>query len=340
MSAAGAPPRGGFRHGGSPPVGAAAEALLAAPTALLLDARDRNPALAALDLDRELAVLEHDWASYRGAAIHLERHGDDPDAPTVIVTHGLGDHSRRQLALATALTERGFNSLLIDRPGHGISDGRRGDATLEADLAVLELVIGIARSRGPGPVVLLGDSLGGIMSWYLLTREPDVDAVVCHCIAHPDVHPDAWFARKAPMMRALGRIAPLLPIPVERIADYDQVALDPETSRQFADHVDPLFNFTVTARSAASYIGFRPALAWEQVQTPVLVVIGGADRMVTAEFTRRAFERATPPRAELAEIEGGGHQLFSDQIDLAIGPVGDWLDAAVVDEPHARQPAA
>lgn len=327
MSRGGGPPRSGFRHGATPPVGAAAEALLDAPTRLLLGARDRNPALAAVDLDGELAALEHEWAPYRGTAIHLERHGSDPDAPTVVIAPGLGDHSRRQLALATALSERGFNSLVIDRVGHGISEGRRGDAPLEADLAVLELAIGIARARTSGPVILLGDSLGGIMSWYLLTREPDVDAVVCHCIAHPDVNPDPSFARRAALMRLLGRVAPYLPIGVDKIADYDQVALDPETKRQFAERVDPLFNFTVSARAAASYIGFRPAVPWERVETPALVMIGSEDRMVSPRFTRLALDRATPPHAELLEIAGGGHQLFADQIDLVIEPLAAWLGA-------------
>ena len=82
------PPRAGFRYGGSPPVGADAERLLAAPTELLLGARERNPALAALDLERELATLEHEWAPYRGDAIHLELHGADPAAPTVVVAPG------------------------------------------------------------------------------------------------------------------------------------------------------------------------------------------------------------------------------------------------------------
>ena len=327
MSAPGGPPRAGFRHGDSPPTGAGAESLLAAPTALMLEARERIPALAALDLERAIATAEHRWAAYRGAAIHLEHHRADPSAPTVIVAHGLGDHSRRQLALAAALAERGINSLLVDRQGHGISEGRRGDAPLEADLGVLELAIALARADGSGRVILLGDSLGGIMSWYLLTREPDVDGVVCHCIAHPEVDPDPSFARMAPLTRLIGRVAPLAPIAVERIADYTEVALDPETRRQFAEHVDPLFNFTVTARSAASYIGFRPGIPWEQVATPALVLIGGADRMVTPEFTRAAFERAHPPGAELLELDGGGHQLFSDQIDLAIEPVAGWIEA-------------
>jgi pimeloyl-ACP methyl ester carboxylesterase len=165
------------------------------------------------------------------------------------------------------------------------------------------------------------------MSWYLLTREPDIDAAVCHCIAHPDVHPDRSFARKAPLVIAAGRLFPYLPIPVHRIADYEQVALDPETKRQFDQQLDPLFNFTVSARSAASYIGFRPQVPWQQVRTPALVVIGAADRMVSPEFTRRSLERARPPWAEYLEIAGAGHQLFLDDLGAAIDPLAEWVEA-------------
>ena len=127
------------------------ERRLEVPTRLLLEARDRNPTLAALDLERELERLEHEWVGFNGLRIHLERHDVDPGAPTFIVVHGLGDHSRRQLALATALAERGFNSLLVDRQGHGLSEGRRGDSPLEADLGLLELAIGLVRSRSDRP---------------------------------------------------------------------------------------------------------------------------------------------------------------------------------------------
>ena len=108
----------------------------------------------------------------------------------MVYVHGLGDHARRSTPLGGALADAGLNAVLIDRRGHGISEGVRGDATLETDMAVAELALAYARQRFGGPVVLMGDSLGGIMSWYLLTREPDADAVVCHCINHPDVSND------------------------------------------------------------------------------------------------------------------------------------------------------
>jgi acylglycerol lipase len=309
-----------------PPTKAVAERMLELPTELILDTRERNPALAALDLEGVLERLEHAWMPHRGELIHLEAHWVGQAAPTFVIVPGLGDHARRHLALSAALAERGFNSLAIDRHGHGISEGRRGDSPLEGDLETVERALAVARERSSGPVVLVGDSLGGIIAWYLLTREPDVDAAICHCIGHPEVHHDPSFRLKAPLMRALGRVAPFAPIPVRQIADYDHVALDPQTREYFEAEIDGLFNFKVTARSAASYLAFEPAMSWSAVATPVVVVIGAADRMVTPEFTRRSLERDRPPNAELLEIEGAGHQLFLDDLGAAIAPIGGWVD--------------
>lgn len=310
-----------------------AERMLEPQTRVVRETCERNPELAGIDLDAALARLEHEWVAHRGVLLHLEHHSVEQGAPTFVVVPGLGDHTRRHLALAAALAGRGFNSVLVDRHGHGLSEGRRGDSPLEADLGLLELALALARSRNGGPVVLLGDSLGGILSWYLLTREPDVDAAVCHCIGHPDVHHDPSFRRKAPLLRALARIAPFAPIPVRQIADYEHVALDPQTKRYFDDELDPLFNFTVTARSVASFVGFRPAIAWERVTVPALVLIGAADRMVTPEFTRRSLAAGTPPNAELLEIQGAGHQLFLDHLAVTIGPLCEWTEAALESHP-------
>ena len=313
-----------LRYGGDPPPRPEAERLLEIPTRLILEARERNPALAALDLEASLEALEHRWLPYKGLQIHLEAHPGKPGAPTFVIAHGLGDHARRHLPLATALAEHGYGAIAVDRRGHGISEGRRGDATLEADLDVLELAIAHARAAGDGPVVLLGDSLGGIMSWYLLTREPDVEAVVCHCIGHPEVLPDPSLRYKQPLLRALGRIAPRAPVSVRQIADYDHVALDPVTKDYFDREVDELFNFKVTARSVASYMGFRPGIPWERVTTPALVMIGARDGMVTPEFTRAAYERAHPRGAEFITVDRAGHQLFLDDLGSALGPLLDW----------------
>jgi lysophospholipase len=318
-----------LRYGDGPPSSEVAERLLEVPTRLLLEARERNAALAALDLEGGVRRLEHAWAKQDGVLIHLEVHAIASGAPTVVIAHGLGDHTRRLTPLAIALGEAGFNVIGLDRRGHGISEGRRGDASLDEDFAVLRLGIAQARERFGGPVVLLGDSLGGIMIWYLLTEGTDVDAVVCHDISHPDVRHDASMRFKAPLMRAVGAVAPRLGISVRQVADYDHVALDPVTKAYFDDEVDKLFNFSISARSAASYLAFRPSRPWEQVATPALVIAGAEDRMVSPRFIEASLERSKPPNTTYVKVPGAGHQLFLDDLGDAFPPLLDWVRRAV-----------
>ena len=318
-----------LRYSDGPPGRDVAERLLDVPTRLLLEARERNAALAALDLEGGLRRLDHAWVKQNGVLIHLEVHSISEGAPTVVIAHGLGDHTRRLTPLAIALGEAGFNAIGLDRRGHGISEGRRGDASLDEDFAVLRLGIAQARERFGGPVVLLGDSLGGIMIWYLLTEGADVEAVVCHDISHPDVRHDASMRFKAPLVRAVGTVAPRLPIPVRQVADYDHVALDPVTKAYFDDEVDKLFNFTISARSAASYLAFRPSRPWEEVPTPALVIAGAEDRMVSPRFIEASLERSKPPNTSYANVPGAGHQLFLDDLGDAFPPLLEWLRRAV-----------
>ena len=315
---------------GAPPGPEALEERLGVTTAWLREAARVLPGLAEIDLDTVLAGLEHDWMELRGELMHLEVHPARGIAhATVVVVHGLGDHVRRATPLGGALAGAGLNAVLVDRRGHGLSEGPRGDASLEDDLATCEAAIAYARRRFGGPVVLMGDSLGGIMSWYLLTREPDVEAVVCHCIDHPDESHDPTVRWKAPLVRALARVAPRLPMPVTQIADYSQVALEPLTHRYFSDRIDPLFNFTVTVRSVASYTTFTPLVPWERVATPVLVTIGSEDRMVSQRHTELCLERAKPPNTTYIAHPGLGHQLYLDHLAQALPPVLDWIAASL-----------
>ena len=324
-----------LRYADGPPRHEVTERMLEVPTAWLREAAAALPGLAGVDLDGTLERLEHRWIDHRGERIHLEIHEATEPTATVVFAHGLGDHARRSTPLGGALAAAGLNAVLIDRVGHGISEGRRGDATLAADFGVVESAIAYARERFAGPVILMGDSLGGITSWYLLTHEPDVEAVVCHCINHPDVHHDPSIRWKGPLTQGLARIAPLLRMPVEQIADYSQVALEPLTGRYFTEREDRLFNFSITMRAAASYVGFEPRVAWERVATPVLVTIGDEDRMVTREHTERCLERARTPRTTFMPLAGMGHQLYLDHLADALPPTLGWIERALAGEPAA-----
>jgi UDP-glucose 4-epimerase len=288
------------------------------------------------DVDRMSERVEHVLLPYGDLQVHLELHSAAADsAPSIVFSPGIGGHSRFYLPLLGKLCDAGFNVIGIDRPGHGLSEGRRGDCTVEEALDVIESAATYARRRFGGPVALLGSSLGGILSWYALTREPDVEAVVCHNIAHPGVPHEPAARLKIPVLKRLARAAPFAGVPIKRIANFHAVADSPEVIDYFHREEDEIWAWKVTARSIASLYTYRPPLDWSAARVPVMVLVGESDRMVTRSFTEQVVATARPEAAEVRVLEGAGHMLFIDHLDRSLPVVVEWLAAALAGETAA-----
>ncbi|HEX2436091.1 MAG TPA: alpha/beta fold hydrolase [Solirubrobacterales bacterium] len=284
----------------------------------------RVPGMAGIDVDAAIAAAGHEFISHRRTRVQLEVHEAGPGDPTVVLTHGIGAHARLYTPLAARLREAGFNAVVVDRPGHGLSEGRRGDCPVERALDVLEAAVRWARSRYAGPVVLGGSSLGGILAWYAITREPDVDGAFCHFVGHPALYPDAATRLKLGPLRALARVAPSAPVPVKQVADFGAVAEDPEVRAYWADEVDGLYCFRNTARTVAGLFEFRPPVDWSGVEIPTLVVVGAEDRMTTPEYVERVLERSAPPRTTYRKLAGAAHLLPIEALDTFAGEIVAW----------------
>ena len=276
------------------------------------------------DLDRIADRVEHVLMPHKDKQVHLEVQAAADGAPSIVFSPGIGGHARFYLPVLGKLCDEGFNVVGIDRPGHGLSEGRRGDCTIEQILDVVEDSVRYARERFGGPVVLMGSSLGGIISWYSLTREPDVDAVVCHNIAHPSVYHEPSVRPKVAALKRLRRIAPFAGVPIKQIANFDEVAQTPEVLDYFDSEVDKTWCWKISARSAASLFEYEPPVDWSRVATPALVLVGGDDDMVSAEFTERVLAASRPPNCELRVLPGMGHMIFLDHLHESLPVVVDW----------------
>jgi pimeloyl-ACP methyl ester carboxylesterase len=278
------------------------------------------------EIDRMAGRVEHELIPYRDALVHLELHpAASDDAPTIVFSPGIGAYARFYLPLLGKLCDEGFNVVGIDRPGHGLSEGRRGDCTIEEILDVVEDAVRYARERFGGPVVLAGSSLGGIISWYALAREPDVEAVVCHNIAHPAVFHEPAMRLKVPALVRLARAAPLAGVPIKRIADFEKLSLAPEILDFARGETDRIWSWKISARSAASLFTYRPPLDWSDVETPVLALVGAEDEMVSAAFAQEVVRAGRPHRLDLRIMPGLGHLLFHDHLADSLPVVTDWV---------------
>ncbi|MGD8278561.1 MAG: lysophospholipase [Gemmatimonadota bacterium] len=263
--------------------------------------------------------------------VRLHRRSWTPSGPsiaTLVVVHGLSDHSARYDDAARGLASTGIAVQAFDLRGHGLSGGARGHARC-FDL-LLEDVDRVRRAvvdeAGPAaPLFLLGHSLGGLIAIRYLEEQPDAfrGAVIVSPWLGTVAEPPAW---KVGLARVLNRIAPALPIRARIPARF--LSRDPAVGPAFER--DPLTHDVITPR-LWSEVQVAIDLAFERVGrigVPVLFLIAGDDRIVDAERSR-AFGMSIPEgRAEVRVLEDRFHEVLNET-DAAdtVASMGAWIAA-------------
>jgi alpha-beta hydrolase superfamily lysophospholipase len=101
----------------------------------------------------------------------------------VQIVHGYAEHGGRYAHVADALTADGAIVYADDHIGHGRSDGERGLITNFGHVVEdLHTLGAIARERDPAlPLVLVGHSMGGLLSALVAQRWPETIAGIAFC---------------------------------------------------------------------------------------------------------------------------------------------------------------
>jgi alpha-beta hydrolase superfamily lysophospholipase len=285
----------------------------------------RSPRLTALAggaaaVRRMLDAIENVWMEHQGLRLHVDLHRSPAAKAAVVFQPGLGAHARLYFLLGGLLARRGYHVLAIDRPGHGLSDGPRGDCTVEEAVAVSGRVLEHARQRLGLPVVLMGSSLGGLLTVFALLRGLGPDLAVAHTFVYPGTLLSMrlrarWIARRR------RRPYPL----AELVHGFDRLSAEPAVREYLGSGSDPGVAWELTPRSVASLFGFRvPAPA----RAPAtLVVTGARDRAIPAWATRLFTWWSGLPGYDLLVLPDCGHLLFHDHLDVSVPAVAGWLDA-------------
>jgi pimeloyl-ACP methyl ester carboxylesterase len=106
-----------------------------------------------------------------GVGLHVELDGP-ADGPPVVFLHGVGSSGRTWEWVPDELT-RGRRVVRVDLRGHGRSEHAPGTYDLEhygTDAAAV-----VAETAGR-PAVLVGNSLGGVVAWWLAQNRPELVA--------------------------------------------------------------------------------------------------------------------------------------------------------------------
>jgi pimeloyl-ACP methyl ester carboxylesterase len=284
------------------------------------------------------------WADLNGPVRYLD-FGGPADGPVIVCVHGLGGSAVNWTAIAPLLTGT-CRVLAPDLAGHGLTQSLGRGTDVASNRALLHR---FARSVAGGPVILMGNSMGGMISLLEASAAPAAVAGLVllnpalPVVAAPDPLVTAVFAlyltpglrrvaqswrRQAPadLVTSILRVCCADPtrVPADVIARHVEVAVQragfPGLERDFAAAV----------RSVARTVGYPHGRAYRRrigaVTCPALLIHGTEDRLVPVAAAR-AVARANPAWS-LREFPGVGHvpqlEVPRQTADAVLG----WLGSA------------
>lgn len=283
-------------------------------------------------LDRYFNMVKDEFIPLGDLKVHLDvfEAQKSPAKGTVVFTPGIGAYARFYICVLGKLADAGYNVLGMDRPGHGYSEGARGDYNVEQAFELMRKTMDIAKERFGGPIILMGSSLGGVLTFMALLAGIKADAAVCHNIALFSIPPEGTPAGANPN-DMLAKIPPDTLIPIKMIANFDALSVDPSLKELVKKEDDPIFNWKLTAGSFKSFVDFKPPPAPVKIDTPALILVGKEDKMVEPSYMKHVLDVVGAEGPEFAELEGLAHLLFHDHLDESLKFVLDWLDKKLPD---------
>ena len=265
--------------------------------------------------------------------------------PPVVLVHGLGGSYLNWVGIAPALARR-RRVVAIDLPGFGLTPAQGRDTSVNHNAALLSRFVHEVLGE---PVVLVGNSMGGMISLLLADRRPEQVlglALVDPALPNPGSRPDPQVAATFAMY-AVPRVGELvLTRYTSRFSDRQRVLgtlalcfadttrADPAVTEASVELAawrrslpSPEVEFLGAARSLLRVLRGRRDYdrIIREVDRPVLLIHGTRDRLVPISAAHRAAR--LNPAWQTAFLDGVGHTPQLEAPQEVLGHLEPWLDS-------------
>jgi alpha-beta hydrolase superfamily lysophospholipase len=246
----------------------------------------------------------------------------------VALLHGYAEHAGRYAHVARGLNERGISVFAVDLRGHGKSSGVRGhvDRFEEYHHDVDALMLETQARTKDRPIALLGHSMGALLAidWLLKGNGRDLAGVVLSS-------PFLGIALEVnPLKIALGKVTSRL-VPQLALSSGlkgKDACRDPAIADLYDR--DPLNNKKATTRWFTESMDAieRAHRRAGELDVPLLLLYGGADRIASANATDR-FARALRCEGRIVErLADHYHEILNEPKEIRdplIDRIAKWL---------------
>lgn len=271
----------------------------------------------------------HDAGPVHGRILVREWEPGVAEKGTVLILHGLGDHSGRHDWAAGEVIRAGYRAVGFDWPGNGGSGGIRGDMPLVANAS--GLIDAILESRGLRPTGIFAHSTGAflVMPWLAATSK-EIPGPRWAWFSSPLLRPShRQPALKVAVAKLLARRFPTMTLSNGVHArDCYHTGFDPFAESAFSQaggHHRVSLRFAVSLLAEEGGLldlasSLRPDLSF-------LLTQGLEDPICPPPFAESLFQRL-PGRSKTLLLAGRSrHEPFREpEPEAFANAVGNWLE--------------
>jgi pimeloyl-ACP methyl ester carboxylesterase len=283
------------------------------------------------------------WVTDLAGPVHWVEFGERADTTPIVFVHGLGGSHLNWALVGPALSvdRRAF---AMDLRGFGLTPGFPRDTTVPGNVRLLDTFL---REVVGAPAILVGNSMGGLISAMQTAARPDMVAglvLVDPALPPPVRRPDPAVAGlfMTYLVPGLGEFAMRMmqsrstpEQAVRRIINLCFAQPDRLDPRMLAAATELVKARAVLRGKEESFLRATRSLVWHlaraeqhramlrRIKAPVLLISGEADRLVPVAAARAAA--AANPAWDTVFLPGVGHTPQLETPDLFVDAVTGWL---------------
>ncbi len=244
-----------------------------------------------------MRIFDFDWQSQD--ALKLCGQGYLPrQHPCAIIclVHGFAEHMGRYQEVATYFANKNIGLMAFDTRGHGRSQGKRGDTkSYEYLMQDIDNFTALIASKFQDiPLFLYGHSMGGnqVINFLVDRQNSPFKGLIVTSpwLRLPQLSPK--------LALLLGQIFSIIMPNYTQKVNFDVTELSRDSAIGRHYRSDPLVHRCITVRmfKEITKYGERAINRAHQLNTPLLLMHGGADKITSFKASRLFFENVTAPK--------------------------------------------
>lgn len=262
-----------------------------------------------------------------GVEIFIQRWLAQNPCATLVIAHGLGEHSGRYGNLINWLEGKRISVYALDHRGHGRSAGTRGHVERFNDYVDdLSFFINGVIDENPGlPVFLLGHSMGGVIAiLYALRSQEKLAGLI---LSSPGLIPTVDAPKyKVALASFLSDYIPSLLVSNELDSNY--ISHDREAVAAYQN--DPLVHDRISARWYTEFLKSSEECLRRanELTIPLFVFHGTDDRLVDFAGSIQIFDAASSRDKTKLLLEGLYHETMNEveyEREKVLAAIAKWI---------------